>query len=99
MIVRHGLLDRVPIRVEARAAPPAGAGHRPLARVERRFEKILLRSAKESGEWIRRSVIGPGLAALRRLGEILVPAKANMPGAKEAETAEVLDFLIYESPA
>jgi hypothetical protein len=40
-----------------------------------------------------------GLSALRRLGEILVPGRENMPGAKEAEAAEFLDFLIYESPA
>jgi hypothetical protein len=39
------------------------------------------------------------LAALRRLGEILVPAQPNAPGAKEAEAAEFLDFLISESPA
>jgi hypothetical protein len=39
------------------------------------------------------------LAALRRLGEILVPAQPNTPGAKEAEAAEFLDFLIAESPA
>jgi hypothetical protein len=40
-----------------------------------------------------------GLSALRRLGEILVPGRANMPGAKEAEAAEFLDFLLRESPA
>jgi hypothetical protein len=40
-----------------------------------------------------------GLAALRRLGEILVPAQPGTPGAKEAEAAEFLDFLISESPA
>lgn len=40
-----------------------------------------------------------GLAALRRLGEILVPAHPHAPGAKEAEAAGFLDFLIHESPA
>jgi hypothetical protein len=40
-----------------------------------------------------------GLAALRRLGEILVPAQPGSPGAREAEAAEFLDFLISESPA
>jgi Gluconate 2-dehydrogenase subunit 3 len=40
-----------------------------------------------------------GLAALRRLGEILVPAQQNAPGAKEADAAEFLDFLIFESPS
>ena len=40
----------------------------------------------------------PGLAALRRLGEILVPGRQNLPGATEAEAAEFLDFLIGQSP-
>ena len=38
-------------------------------------------------------------AALRRLGQILVPARPNAPGAIEAEAAEFLDFLIGQSPA
>ena len=38
-------------------------------------------------------------SALRRLGEILVPAGQNAPGAVEAEAAEFLDFLIGQSPA
>jgi hypothetical protein len=39
-----------------------------------------------------------GFSALRRLGEILVPAHQNTPGAMEAEAAEFLDFLISQSP-
>jgi hypothetical protein len=39
-----------------------------------------------------------GFQALRRLGEILVPARPNLPGAVEAEAAEFLDFLIGQSP-
>jgi hypothetical protein len=38
-------------------------------------------------------------AALRRLGEIIVPASQDTPGAKEAGAAEFLDFLIGVSPA
>ena len=38
-------------------------------------------------------------AALRRLGEILVPVGRGTPGAIEAEAAEFLDFLIGQSPA
>jgi gluconate 2-dehydrogenase subunit 3-like protein len=37
--------------------------------------------------------------ALRHLGEILVPARQNLPGGVEAEAAEFLDFLIGQSPA
>jgi hypothetical protein len=40
-----------------------------------------------------------GFSALRRLGEILVSATQNVPGALEAEAAEFLDFLIGQSPA
>ncbi|MEO7652194.1 MAG: gluconate 2-dehydrogenase subunit 3 family protein [Bryobacteraceae bacterium] len=40
-----------------------------------------------------------GLAALARLGEILIPAQPAAPGAKEAEAALFLDFLIGQSPA
>ena len=38
-------------------------------------------------------------SAFRHLGEILVPARQNLPGAGEAEAAEFLDFLIGQSPA
>ena len=37
--------------------------------------------------------------ALRKLGEILVPAEKDTPGASEAGAAEFLDFLIGVSPA
>jgi Gluconate 2-dehydrogenase subunit 3 len=40
-----------------------------------------------------------GFQALRHLGEILVPARPNAPGAIEAEAAEFLDFLIGQSPS
>jgi hypothetical protein len=40
-----------------------------------------------------------GFPALRRLGEILVPARQSVPGAIEAEATEFLDFLIGQSPA
>ena len=40
-----------------------------------------------------------GFKAFRRLGEILVPARPNLPGALEAEAAEFLDFLIGQSPS
>ena len=38
------------------------------------------------------------LSALRRLGEILMPAAQDTPGAVEAAAAEFLDFLIGVSP-
>jgi hypothetical protein len=38
-------------------------------------------------------------AAFAELGETLIPAYDGRPGAKEAEAAEFLDFLIGQSPA
>jgi hypothetical protein len=38
-------------------------------------------------------------AALRKLGEIVMPAEQDTPGATEAGAAEFLDFLIGVSPA
>jgi hypothetical protein len=37
-------------------------------------------------------------ASLNRLCEILVPPAGDLPGAKDARTAEFLDFLLSESP-
>ena len=39
-----------------------------------------------------------GFEALRKLGEILVPAREKLPGAAQAEAAEFLDFLLSQSP-
>lgn len=39
------------------------------------------------------------LAAFAELGQALIPAFDGRPGAKEAEAAEFLDFLIGQSPA
>lgn len=38
-------------------------------------------------------------AALKKLGEIIVPSSEDTPGADEAKAAEFLDFLIGQSPA
>ena len=38
-------------------------------------------------------------AALKKLGEIIVPSSDDTPGADDAKAAEFLDFLIGQSPA
>lgn len=38
------------------------------------------------------------LAALRKLGDVIMPALNGKPGASDAEAAEFLDFLISKSP-
>jgi len=40
----------------------------------------------------------PELAALRRLGDLLVPQMGGRPGASQAKAADFLDFLISQSP-
>ena len=41
----------------------------------------------------------PQLAALKKLGDLLVPATETRPGASQAAVAEFLDFLLSQSPA
>ena len=41
----------------------------------------------------------PQMAALRRLGDLLMPAMNGSPSASEAHVPEFLDFLLAESPA
>lgn len=41
----------------------------------------------------------PQLAALQRLGDVLMPPAGNEPGATQCHAAEFLDFLVKNSPA
>jgi hypothetical protein len=61
--------------------------------------KLVLNSADTVAGAVTRFFDPDGFTALRRLGEILAPARQNLPGAVEAEAAEFLDFLIGQSPA
>lgn len=61
--------------------------------------KLALSVPDAVGNGVTRFFDSDGFAALRRLGEILVPARQNTPGAVEAEAAEFLDFLIGQSPS
>jgi hypothetical protein len=42
---------------------------------------------------------GPQFASFARLGDVLMPAAENEPGALDARAPEFLDFLLSESPA
>ncbi|HLH01534.1 MAG TPA: gluconate 2-dehydrogenase subunit 3 family protein [Bryobacteraceae bacterium] len=55
--------------------------------------------ADETSDSRIRTFDGQQLAALARLGEVLVPAWDGKPGAAEAGAAEFLDFLVGSSPA
>jgi hypothetical protein len=51
------------------------------------------------GEPAARFFTGPQMAALTRLGDLVVPAGAGRAGAREAGAAAFLDFLLSQSPA
>lgn len=61
--------------------------------------KLVLNAADTIAGTVTRFFGAEGFTALRRLGEVLAPARQNLPGAVEAEAAEFLDFLIGQSPA
>jgi Gluconate 2-dehydrogenase subunit 3 len=61
--------------------------------------KLVLNSPDTVAGAVLRFFDAEGFTALRRLGEILAPARQNLPGAVEAEAAEFLDFLVGQSPA
>jgi hypothetical protein len=60
--------------------------------------KILTTEADSAAVPIIRTFDNAQLSALRKLGEILMPAAQDTPGALEAGAAEFLDFLIGVSP-
>jgi hypothetical protein len=55
--------------------------------------------ADTAAETVIRTFNQAQFSALHRLGEILMPAAQDIPGATEAGAAEFLDFLIGASPA
>lgn len=61
--------------------------------------KLVLNSPDTVADTVFRFFDAEGFSTLRRLGEILAPARQNLPGAVEAEAAVFLDFLISQSPA
>ncbi|HUS06324.1 MAG TPA: gluconate 2-dehydrogenase subunit 3 family protein [Bryobacteraceae bacterium] len=59
--------------------------------------KLALAAADAASEAIPRFLAPAEFAAFRHLGTILMPASEVMPGAAEAEAAEFLDFLLFQS--
>jgi hypothetical protein len=70
------------------AAPPADAS-----------PKLAEKAPDAVAEGVRRFFTPDQAAALRRLGELIVPKSGDRPGAVEAGAAEFLDFLIGQSGA
>jgi hypothetical protein len=76
------------------AVPGAAQAQRPAA------DPVLATVTPDSvGDAVVRYFSAPQAAALRRLGDLMVPGTASRPGAREAGAAEFLDFLISQSPA
>src|SRR5690349_9982175 len=66
---------------------------------EEEMPKLALSVPEQVAGGVRHFFDPASLAALRRLGDIIVPGRENVPGAVDAEAAEFLDFLISKSPA
>src|SRR4051812_34761002 len=60
--------------------------------------KLATATADAVGDAIPRYFAAPQLAALRKLGDLMLPAAPGRASASEAKAAEFLDFLISQSP-
>ena len=61
--------------------------------------KLATSNAEAVGDAITHFFSAPQLAAMRRLGDLVIPPAPNRPGARDAKAAEFLDFLLAQSPA
>lgn len=84
------------LTVPAAAALPLPA-QPPQAKPETPFTETTVADA--ASEPVVRTFSRAQFAALRKLGEMVMPAAQDTPGALEADAAEFLDFLIGVSPA
>ena len=71
----------------------------PLPAIAQEMPKLATSTADAVGEPSTHYFSNPQMTALRRLGDLVVPAGAGRPGAHDARAAEFLDFLISQSPA
>jgi hypothetical protein len=97
------------LRALAAATPLAGRAQQPAPSVSpaaprpagggTEIPKLETSAPDEVGEMAPRFFNAQQFAALRKLGDALMPALAGAPGSSEARAPEFLDFLISESPA
>ncbi len=88
------------IGIPAAAALPLGAApDTPAQRPAAETPKTPVTVADAVGNGMPRFFTAEEFGALERLGEILLPPYAGRPGAREAEAAAFLDFLLANSPA
>src|SRR5580704_11681962 len=86
------------LAVPAAAALPADVLAQEVRASPPETPKTLTTEADSAAVPIVKTFDSAQLSALRRLGEILMPAAQDTPGALEAGAAEFLDFLIGVSP-
>jgi Gluconate 2-dehydrogenase subunit 3 len=61
--------------------------------------KLAITAPDAVGDAVARYFTPSQFAALRKLGDLIVPAASGRAGAREAKAAEFLDFLLAQSPA
>jgi hypothetical protein len=69
------------------------------ARPPDEIPKLATATADSVGDALPRYFSAPQLAALRKLGDLMLPAAPGRASAGDAKAAEFLDFLISQSPA
>jgi hypothetical protein len=84
--------------IQALLGAPAIAAIPPPAQAQD-MPKLATANAEAVGDAVARFFSAPQMAALRRLGDLVVPGTAGRPGASDAKAAEFLDFLLSQSPA
>jgi hypothetical protein len=95
---RQALQSLAGISIAGAMPLPALPQQQPAAAVNE-TPKLDTAVADAAAEGLHRFFSADQFAALERLAEVLMPAAADSPGAKEAGAAEFLDFLLSESPA
>src|SRR6185295_19058025 len=83
----------------ALTALPLAAQTPQTARPADEIPKLATATADAVGDGVPRYFTAPQIAALRKLGELMIPAGPGRAGARGAKAAEFLDFLISQSPA
>ena len=66
---------------------------------ENEYPVLAAESTESTANPVHRFFTPEQFSALKRLGQLLMPAYAGRPGAAEADAAEFLDFLLSQSPA
>ena len=82
----------------ALAALQGSAPASPLPQQADELPKLTTVAGDAVGDTAARYFSPPEMAALLRLGDLLVPATSARPGASQARAAEFLEFLISQSP-